>query len=97
MGAVTKSGLMVGLGEEKSNILQAFADLRRKGCDLLTMGQYLQPTKANVRVNKYYTPLEFNQLEMIARDFGFKDVVAGPLVRSSYMAHKMFKAVTRTE
>jgi lipoic acid synthetase len=90
MGAATKSGLMVGLGEKEEDILQTFADLRQTGCGLLTIGQYLQPTRLNAPVHRYYTPQEFLQLKQIALDFGFKAVVSGPLVRSSYMAHKMF-------
>jgi lipoic acid synthetase len=92
IGAVTKSGMMIGLGETKAHILHTFSDLRRSGCDLLTIGQYLQPTKKNTPVNKYYSPLEFEQLKKIALDFGFKEVEAGPLVRSSYRAHKVYQA-----
>ena len=91
-GAFTKSGMMIGLGETKADILHTFSDLRRTGCDLLTIGQYLQPTKQNSPVKKYYSPLEFEQLKKIALDFGFKEVEAGPLVRSSYRAHKIYQA-----
>jgi lipoic acid synthetase len=91
-GSVTKSGLMIGLGETKADILRTFSDLHRTGCDLLTIGQYLQPTKRNVPVKKYYSPLEFEQLKKIALNFGFKEVEAGPLVRSSYRAHKVYQA-----
>jgi lipoic acid synthetase len=90
--AVTKSGIIIGLGETKADILHTFSDLRRVGCDLLTIGQYLQPTKQNTPVKKYYSPLEFEQLKKIALDFGFKEVEAGPLVRSSYRAHKIYQA-----
>ena len=89
-GMITKSGLMIGLGENMEDILQAFSDLRRSLCELLTLGQYLQPTKNHVPVQKYYSPREFTQLQKIALDFGFKDVVSGPLVRSSFQAHKMY-------
>lgn len=89
-GAVTKSGMMVGLGETNTDILYTFSDLRHKGCDLLTIGQYLQPTRQNASVKKYYSPLEFEQLKKVALDFGFKEVEAGPLVRSSYKAHKIY-------
>lgn len=92
MGAVTKSGLMVGLGEKKEEIIQSFSDLRRVYCDLLTIGQYLRPSQAHVPVKKYYTPNEFKELKMIALDFGFRDVVSAPLVRSSYMANEMYKS-----
>jgi len=96
-GVPTKSGLMIGLGESKKDILQTFSDLRRAGCDLLTIGQYLQPRKNNALVKKYYSPLEFEQFKKIALDFGFKEVESGPLVRSSYRAHKMYKTLTQRE
>lgn len=90
MGAVTKSGLMVGLGEKKEGIIRSLSDLREAFCDLLTIGQYLQPSKTHAPVSKYYSPLEFEHLKRIALDFGFRDVESGPLVRSSYRAHKMY-------
>lgn len=90
---VTKSGLMIGLGEKMEDILQVFSDLKNATCKLLTLGQYLQPTQKHVRVQKYYSPLEFKQLGQIAFDFGFKDVVSGPLVRSSFQAHKMYDSI----
>ncbi|MFQ5721872.1 MAG: lipoyl synthase, partial [Candidatus Aminicenantales bacterium] len=89
MGAITKSGLMVGLGETKDEIIQALADLQKAGCELLTIGQYLQPTKFNATVHKYYSPQEFMEIKEMAFHYGFKEVEAGPLVRSSYQAHKM--------
>ncbi len=89
-GMVTKSGLMIGLGEKMEDILQTFSDLRQALCELLTLGQYLQPTQKHIPVQKYYSPLEFKQLKHIALDFGFKSVVSGPLVRSSFQAHKMY-------
>ncbi len=89
-GATTKSGMIIGLGESTEDILHAFSDLRKTGCDLLTIGQYLQPSRDNTPVIKYYSPLEFEQLRKIALDFGFKEVEAGPLVRSSYRAHRMY-------
>lgn len=97
-GAITKSGMMIGLGETTEHILHTFSDLRRSGCSLLTIGQYLQPSRKNLPVKKYYSPLEFEQLKKIALDFGFEEVEAGPLVRSSYRAHRMYKAFfgTRT-
>lgn len=95
-GAVTKSGIIIGLGETKVNILHTFSDLRRVGCDMLTIGQYLQPTKKNAPVKKYYSPLEFEQLKKIALDFGFDEVESGPLVRSSYRAHKLYRAFLET-
>ena len=93
MAAVTKSGLMVGLGEKKEEIIRSFSDLREVFCDLLTIGQYLQPSKTHAPVRKYYSPLEFEHLKRIALDFGFRDVESGPLVRSSYKAHKMYNSL----
>lgn len=92
-GARTKSGLMIGLGESEADIHKTFADLRRAGCDLLTVGQYLQPTAAHPAVAKYYTPEEFEAFAAAARRAGFREVVAGPLVRSSYEAGRLFDAV----
>jgi lipoic acid synthetase len=92
MGASTKSGLMVGLGEDQQEIIQSFSDLRRVSCDLLTIGQYLQPSHDHIPIQKYYSPREFEELKNIALDFEFKEVVSGPLVRSSYMAHKMYNS-----
>ena len=96
LGAITKSGIMIGLGESTEDILHTFSDLRRVGCNLLTIGQYLQPSRNNALVSKYYSPLEFEQLKKIALDFGFEEVEAGPLVRSSYRAHRMYKAFLET-
>ncbi len=94
-GVTTKSGLMAGLGELKEHIVQSFVDLRAVSCDLLTIGQYLQvqPTRTSAPVEKYYTPREFLQLKKIALDLGFKSVESGPLVRSSYMSHKMYHSL----
>jgi len=92
-GALTKSGLMIGLGESEAAVLGTFADLRQAGCDLLTVGQYLQPTAAHPPVAKFYTPDEFESLAAAARRAGFLEVVAGPLVRSSYQAGRLFETV----
>jgi lipoic acid synthetase len=92
-GARTKSGLMIGLGEEPAEILEAFADLRRAGCDLLTLGQYLQPAAANPPVVKYYPPGEFEEFRQRAMELGFQDVAAGPLVRSSFEAERLYETV----
>lgn len=92
-GALTKSGLMIGLGESEAAILQTFADLRAAGCDLLTVGQYLQPSPAHAPVARYYTPEEFEALAAAARRAGFRGVVSGPLVRSSYEAGRLYEAV----
>jgi lipoic acid synthetase len=93
LGAATKSGLMVGLGENREEIIQSFSDLRKSSCNLLTIGQYLPPSLSHAPVRKYYPPSEFEELRETALEFGFKDVVSGPLVRSSYMAHKMYNTL----
>jgi len=92
-GALTKSGLMIGLGEIEADISRTFADLRQAGCDLLTVGQYLQPTAAHPPVERYYTPEEFEAFAAAARRAGFLEVVSGPLVRSSYEAGRLYEAV----
>lgn len=97
LGALTKSGLMVGLGEKEEEIIQAFSDLRSVCCDLLTIGQYLQPSKAHASVQKFYSPAEFEHLKRIALDFGFRSVESGPLVRSSYKAHKIYDSLQNTD
>jgi lipoic acid synthetase len=93
-GSVTKSGVMVGLGETVDELKETFQDLRNNGVDLLTIGQYLQPTRQNVPVEKYYTPGEFEELKETALSFGFSDAVSGPFVRSSYNADRMFRKCT---
>ncbi|MCX5943232.1 MAG: lipoyl synthase [Cyanobacteria bacterium] len=82
----TKSGLMLGLGETRDEVVEALADLRRVGCQRLTLGQYLRPTLAHIPVARYWSPAEFGQLGAIAREMGFEQVRSGPLVRSSYHA-----------
>jgi lipoyl synthase len=82
----TKSGLMLGLGETESEIVATLQDLRRVGCDRLTLGQYLQPSLNHLPVEKYWLPSEFERLGDIARELGFSHVRSGPLVRSSYHA-----------
>lgn len=93
LGAVTKSGLMVGLEESREEIYRSFSDLRKASCDLLTIGQYLQPSRSHAPVRKYYAPEEFDELKRMALEAGFKDVESGPLVRSSYMAHRMYDSL----
>lgn len=89
----TKSSMMLGLGETKEEILEAMDDLRNHGVDILTLGQYLQPTKKHLRVVKYWSPAEFNELKDIALAKGFSHCEAGPLVRSSYHADEQVKSV----
>ena len=91
----TKSGLMVGLGEELSEVQTTLADLRRVGCGIVTIGQYLRPSIAHLPVARYYTPVEFSELAKTARDLGFGHVEAGPLVRSSYHADEQTTAFQR--
>jgi len=83
---LTKSGLMVGLGETREELLNTFWDIRDTGCDILTVGQYLSPTPRHIPIEKYYTPEEFGDLREEALAMGFRYVEAGPLVRSSYHA-----------
>jgi lipoic acid synthetase len=88
-GVLTKSGLMLGLGETTEEIIETMADLRAVGCDFLTMGQYLQPTLKHLAVVRYLPPAEFDELGEIARKIGFREVASGPFVRSSYHADEM--------
>lgn len=90
-GFTTKSGLMVGLGESIEEIIQVMHDLKNAGCDILTIGQYLQPSKINLPVKKYYTNDEFAYLKAEGLKIGIKSVIAGPLVRSSYNAEEIGK------
>jgi lipoic acid synthetase len=92
-GATTKTGLMAGLGETADEFAAAFADLRRVGCDILTVGQYLQPTREHLPVARYYETREFDVLRERALALGFSHVEAGPLVRSSYHAAEQAAAV----
>jgi lipoic acid synthetase len=86
----TKSGLMLGLGETRKEVMTAFADLVHVGCQILTLGQYLQPSKAHLPVARYVPPEEFEGLKKIALETGFRDVAAEPFVRSSYRAKELF-------
>jgi lipoic acid synthetase len=88
----TKSGLMVGLGEERDEIVTTLRDLRAAGCQIVTIGQYLRPSIANLPMVRYYTPAEFADLKRIALEIGFGHVESGPLVRSSYHAHEQTEA-----
>jgi lipoic acid synthetase len=94
-GIATKSGIMLGLGEEWDEIIGTLRDLRRVECDILTLGQYLRPTPAHLPMTRYYHPDEFQQLKEIALEMGFRHVESGPLVRSSYHAHEQAVAVRK--
>ncbi|MGB7134038.1 MAG: lipoyl synthase [Acidobacteriaceae bacterium] len=85
---VTKSGVMVGLGEEMDELLQVYRDLASAGVDVLTIGQYLRPSKDHLPIARYYTPDEFAFMKREALAMGFRHVESGPLVRSSYHAHE---------
>ena len=91
----TKSGLMVGLGEEWNEIVSTLADLRGVGCGILTIGQYLSPSSAHLPVARYYHPEEFEMLKSTALSMGFGHVESGPLVRSSYHAHEQADSYER--
>ncbi|HXW04592.1 MAG TPA: lipoyl synthase [Vicinamibacterales bacterium] len=91
----TKSGLMVGLGEEIDEVVATLRDLRAAGCRILTIGQYLRPSLANLPMARYYTPAEFAELKRVALDLGFGHVESGPLVRSSYHAHEQADSFSR--
>lgn len=88
----TKSGLMLGLGETREELLETLADLRAARCDMLTLGQYLTPTLKHVPVARYLPPEEFDELGVLARKLGFSKVASGPFVRSSYHADEMVHA-----
>lgn len=94
--AVTKSGMMVGLGETWDEIVETMHDLRAVDCDLLTIGQYLRPSKKHVALAKWYTPSEFDELGAIGRSLGFSHVASGPLVRSSYHADEQHASAVKT-
>ena len=84
----TKSGIMLGLGETKEEVLETMKDLRNVGVDIITLGQYLQPTKKHLTVKDFIRPEDFKEYEVIGKEMGFRHVESGPLVRSSYKAHK---------
>ena len=89
----TKSGLMVGLGERWEELVQVLTDLRAAGVSIVTIGQYLRPSLANLPMERYYTPAEFAELKRIGVELGFGHVESGPLVRSSYHAHEQTQAL----
>ncbi len=88
MGMTTKTGIMLGLGETREELLTVMRDLVEQGVDILTLGQYLQPTKAHLPVERFVTPEEFDELRIIGLKMGFRYVESGPLVRSSYHAER---------
>lgn len=93
--AITKSGLMVGLGETRPELSAVLRDLRSVDCDVLTVGQYLRPSPKHLPLDRYYTPEEFNEIADEARALGFRFVESGPLVRSSYHAERQTMGMLR--
>ncbi|GAB6935263.1 lipoyl synthase [Calditerricola yamamurae] len=93
----TKSGIMLGVGETWEEILETMDDLRAAGVDILTIGQYLQPTKQHLKIERYYHPDEFARLKEEGLKRGFKHVESGPLVRSSYHAHEQVESAKAAE
>lgn len=87
---ITKTGIMVGLGETEQEVIKTMEDVRKMGVKLFTIGQYLQPTKKHLEVEEYVTPEQFKKYHDIGMNMGFSNVESGPLVRSSYMAEKSF-------
>ena len=90
-GFITKSGMMLGLGETYEEVEQAMIDLYNSGIEILTLGQYLRPTKNHLPVKEYITPQKFQEYEFLGHQIGLKEVVAGPLIRSSYRADQSYK------
>lgn len=90
-GLVTKSNLILGMGEEREEIVQAMRDLHAAGCDLLTITQYLRPTPRHHPVDRWVKPEEFVELQQVAEEIGFAGVMSGPLVRSSYRAGRLYR------
>jgi lipoic acid synthetase len=89
---ITKSGMMVGLGESWDEAVETMGDLRAVGCDLLTIGQYLRPSAKHAPLARWYTPEEFDELRREGESLGFRHVASGPLVRSSYHADEQHEA-----
>ena len=90
-GVNVKSGMMVGLGETRDEVIETMNDLKAAGCDLLTIGQYLSPGRRNLKVERFVSPSEFSEYRRIGKDMGFRHVAAGPFVRSSYMAEEGYE------
>jgi|TARA_B100001750_G_C15504400_1_gene599412 lipoic acid synthetase len=90
----TKSGIIVGMGEDISEVIETMRDLRAVDCDLLTIGQYLRPSQQHIRMDRFYTPAEFEFLRGEGVSMGFKHVASGPLVRSSYHADEQHRSAT---
>ncbi len=87
---------MVGLGETKDQIVKTLNDLKEVKVDILSIGQYLAPSSKHVKIEKYYSEAEFLELKNIAKDLGFKEVISGPMVRSSYQAKEAYEKVANS-
>ncbi len=96
-GLLTKSGIMVGIGETKEEVIELMSDLRNAGCEVMTIGQYLQPTKNHLPVNRFVTPDEFDFYRIEGKKMGFKAIESSPLVRSSYHADAHAKLLEKSE
>lgn len=94
---LTKSGIMVGLGESMDEIEETLRDLRQVDCNILTVGQYLRPTRDHLPLTRYYTPEEFKEIEFLSYELGFGRVASGPLVRSSYRAGRHLRELDRRQ
>jgi lipoic acid synthetase len=94
-GMISKTGVMVGLGESMDELLAVYCDLAETGCDILTIGQYLRPSRDHLPIARYYTPDEFAFMKDAALEMGFRHVESGPLVRSSYHAHEQADVAAR--
>lgn len=95
--AVTKSGLMVGLGETWDEVIETMSDLRAVDCELLTIGQYLRPSQKHTPLSRWYSPQEFEELGKLGESMGFRHVASGPLVRSSYHADQQHRSASKVE
>ena len=93
---LTKSGIMLGLGEDMQEVKEAMSDLRSWGVDILTIGQYLQPSRKHLPISRYYSPQEFEKLKEFGLEIGFKWVESAPLVRSSYQAAEQVRVLKKT-
>lgn len=91
---LSKTGLMVGLGEREDEVVAVLRDVRARGCEILTVGQYLAPSRAHYPVAEYVHPDTFDKYRRIAEDMGFRSVASGPLVRSSFLAHRAYRELT---
>jgi len=94
---LTKSGLMLGLGESQQEVIQVMTNLRQASCDILTIGQYLSPSLKHHRVERYVRPEEFEEYQNMGREMGFASVISGPLVRSSFHAARVYLSATHKQ